>query len=411
MITTKPSYRWVVLILCFLTLTCGYAYMSIWSMILPELMAEFNVTNATAQLGNSLLLAGYAVASYVLALLAAKIGRKKASSVGLLCFVVGTFGIPFCNSFALILVLRFLQGCGIVWGLNVGLASAWCSSKSRGFASGVVGSGLCVGSGFGGWYAAMLWKHFPNWRDCFLNGGYLFLAFIVLFLIFVKDAPANLYPEEAAAAETRVQTDSKPKRSVWKTAGAWLCTLALFCECWAATGLSAILPQYCYSLGYSMDQAGNALLISGLVGIVLTPIGGMLSDAFVKRGADPLKARAYCMAAVAFLPSVVVIFLCPVIAPISIGMVYLIALANGTCGPIGNASLGALPMDLMGDPVLADKMFGMTILCGLSGGVIVPYALSAVQNSAGWLAAWIVCGLGAVGGAVIGFIMPKFKTK
>lgn len=409
--TANPNYRWVILILCFLTLTCGYAYMSIWSMLIPELQAEFGVTSATAQLGNSLLLAGYAVASYVLAVLAEKIGRKKTSSIGLILFAIATVLIPMCSSFTLILLLRFVQGCGIVWGINVGLASAWCPAKSRGLASGLVGAGLCVGSGFGGWYAATLWKFFPNWRSCFLNGGYMFIAFIVLFLIFVKDAPENLYPEEAIVEQATVKEGKNSKRSVWGIPAAWLCALALFFECWAGVGFQTILPEYCYSLGYSMDQAGNALLIMGILGIVFTPLGGMLSDAFIKRGSDPLKARAYCMAVAGFLPSVVGIFLCPIVAPMGFVVVFIIAIAQSTCSPVGNASLGALPMDLLGDPILADKMFGMTILCGLSGGVVVPYVISAVQGAAGWTAAWIVCALGAVVGMVIGFIMPKFKLK
>ena len=411
MVMTKaPGYRWIIMLVCFLTLTCGCAYLSIWSMIIQGIMAEFNVTSATAQLGNSFLLAGYAVASYILSILAAKIGRKKASLIGLTLFLIGTFAIPFCDSFGLILILRFLQGGGIVWGINVGMAAAWFPAANRGLASGLVGAGLCVGTGFGGWYAATLWNFFHDWRGCFLNGGYLFLAFIVLFLLFAKDAPADLYPEEASVTAPAAEGNSA-QRSVWRMAGAWLAALSLFMICWVCTGFQTALPQYYYSLGYSMTQAGNALFVNGLLGIILTPMGGMLSDAFIKRGVQPIKSRAYCMAIGGFLPSIVALVLCPYIAPVAFSLAMLVAILQSSCAPIGNASLGALPLDLLGDPILADKMFGMTILVGLSGGVIVPYVVSTVQNAAGWPMGFFVVALGAFAGMVIGFITPRFKPQ
>lgn len=324
--TVSAGYRWIVMVLCFLVLTAGYAYMSIWSMIINDIMAEFNISSSTAQLGNSLLLAGYAVSSYVLALAASKIGQKKACTIGLLLFCVGTFAIPFVHSFALILAFRFLQGCGIVWGLAVGLAVAWSPAKSRGLASGLVGGGLCVGTGFGGWYAATLWASFPAWRDTFLYGGIIFAIFIVLFIIFAKDAPKDLYPEDAIAAPEETSASSGSTRSVWTIPAAWLCALALFCICWEGVGFQALLPQFCYDLGYGMTDAGNALLIGGILGIVLTPLGGIISDAFVKRGANPLKARAYTMAGLGFLPAAIAMFLCPTLATLGMVFIYIIVL-------------------------------------------------------------------------------------
>ncbi len=402
----SPSYRWVIFTVCFLTLTVGYANMGIWSMVISSVCETFHISATQAQLGNSFLLAGYAIGSFVLGgFLSPKMGQKKAGSVGLILFLIGTFGMYFCNSFGLVLALRFLQGWGIIWGINVGLTAAWFPVKNRGLASGLVGAGLTLGTGFGGYFGNRLWNLFGDWRACIVNGGFLWLAFIVLYLLLAKDAPKDLYPDEAVAAEKKVPVS---KRNVWTMPGAWLCTIALFCVCWMCCGFQTTLPSYLATLGYTTEQSGSAMLWNGLIGLAMTPIGGALSDAFIARGGSQLRSRANCMTA-GFLVTAAAIVICPMAAPMGFGAVMATALLHGVGGPVANASIGALPLDLLVDQSLADKMFGMTCLVGLSGGIIAPLVVSAVMERAGWTAGMVVTALGAVAGIVVGTIMPKFK--
>ena len=234
-----------------------------WSMILPNLVEEFSVSSATAQLGSSLLMAGYAASSVVLAKLSAKIGRKWAASFDLILFLIATFIIPYCNSFTMILVLRFVQGWGIVWGMNIGLASAWSPENRRGFASGLVSGGLCAGLAFGGWFAAKMLETFGNWRSAFSYGAYIMLVFIALFIIFAQDPPKGLY---ADSAKTEMEVPaSASKRNIWKHPGLWLCVIALFMTSWSSIAYQTVLPDYCYSLGYSTAQAGNILVVIGVL--------------------------------------------------------------------------------------------------------------------------------------------------
>ena len=151
------------------------------------------------------------------------------------------------------------------------------------------------------------------------------------------------------------------------------------------------------------------MLWNGLIGLIMTPVGGALSDTFIRRGVSPLKARAYCMAFVGFLFTAVSLFIFPFVAGISFSLVMVISLLHGLGAPVSNASIGALPLDLLGDPVLADKMFGMTCLLGLSGGIIAPLIVTAAVEAYGWTAGIFITALGAVAGVIIGIIMPKFK--
>lgn len=275
----------------------------------------------------------------------------------------------------------------------------------------MVGAGLTLGTGFGSFYATWLWDMCGNWRDCIVNGGWLWLVIIMLYLILAKDAPGNLYEADETEASVQESNSSLKNVSVWKQPTAWLCTGALFCVCWMCCGFQTMLPSYMADLGYTTDQSGIAMLWNGLIGLALTPIGGALSEAFISRGMNPLKARAYCMAFVGFLVTAVSLVLCPFMAPMGFVAVMVVSLLHGAGGPVANASIGALPLDLLGDRALADKMFGMTCLIGLSGGIIAPLVVAVVMESAGWTAAMVVTAAGAFAGVLIGIAMPAVKAR
>lgn len=405
----NPQYRWIIFVVCFLTLMVGYANMGIWSMVISSVCDTFGVSIAQAQLGNSLLLAGYAIGSFVLGgFVSPRIGQKKAGTLGLLLFIIGTFGMQIAPTFEVVLGLRFLQGWGIVWGINVGLTAAWFPIKNRGLASGLVGAGLTLGTGFGGFFAGWLWGMLGDWRACIVNGGWLWLVFIVLYIVFAKDAPKGLYPEDEKAMQSEAP---KTNVSVWKLPAAWLCTMSLFCVCWVCCGFQTTLPTFLSDLGYDSGESGMALLWNGLIGLLMTPLGGALSDRFIAKGTSPLKSRAYCMSFAGFLIMGIALVLCPIIAPFSFAAVMVVTLIHGAGGPVANASIGALPLDLLKNSVLADKMFGMTCLIGLSGGIIAPLVVAAVMESAGLAVGMGVTALGAVAGVIIGLIMPRFELK
>jgi len=73
----ESGYRWVILAVNFVFLAFAYASLTTWSVAIPELSKTFSLTSASAQLGSSLLMAGYAIGSFVESLFASRIGLKK----------------------------------------------------------------------------------------------------------------------------------------------------------------------------------------------------------------------------------------------------------------------------------------------------------------------------------------------
>ena len=68
-----------------------------WSMAAEDLAVTFEISAVQASIGSGILMAGYAVGSYVEATLTNKIGYRGAGLLGLVLMVIGTIGIPPCR--------------------------------------------------------------------------------------------------------------------------------------------------------------------------------------------------------------------------------------------------------------------------------------------------------------------------
>lgn len=404
---TAPKYRWVILGVNFLFLTFAYAGLSAWSIAIPQLQKTFSLSPAMTQLGSSALMAGYAVGSFFEALLAARIGPRKTGLLAAILLLVPQFAIPSVNSYALILLLRFIQGWGIVWFVTVSMTTAWFPLKERGLASGIVGGGIPAGIGLGGAVAAGLLGVTDTWQQAFICFGILVLVMAFVWAMFAKDAPADLY-----ADPSRPDVASSPKVQVnpFKLAAGWLVALCLFFNAFQLIGFNSVLPNYMYDLKYTPAEAGTVILLCGLIGVISTPLGGILSDWLTARGMSPIKARSYIMAIPGFLVAGIATIAFPFLAPAGYSDLMLVAVIACWGVPLTNASIGALPLDMLKNPDIAGKLFGMTILIGLLGAVIAPSFITAVSSLAGWTTAFILLGVAALVGAVLGIVIPgKFK--
>jgi predicted MFS family arabinose efflux permease len=377
----NPNYRWIILIINFIICAMAYAGLTMWGMASTDLAGTFKISAVQASLGSALLMAGYAIGSYVEATLTSRIGYRGAGLVGLVLMVVGTIGIPMANSYNLILLLRFCQGWGILWLVGVNSSVAWFPASQRGFASGVIGGGLTLGIGCGGWVATALMGAAGTWQGAFRIWGIILCVSTVIWAILMKEPAKGLYPEDI------VQTVSQePKKEInpFKTAACWLCIFILFFNCWQLIGFNSVVANYLKSVGFSAAQASTAVLLGGLIGVASTPIGGAISDRLVRKGWTPLKARAFTTAIPGFLVAAVATAFFPFLAKASFGIACLMAVLCGWGVPVTNATSGALPMDLLQNEDAAGRMFGANILVGIGGAAV---------------------------GAVISLILPKFKLE
>lgn len=404
----NPNYRWVVLIINFIACAMAYAGLTMWSMASEDLAKTFSISSVQASLGAAMLMAGYAVGSYVEAQLTPKIGYRGAGLLGLVLMAIGTIGIPMAGSYNLILLFRFLQGWGILWLVGVNSSVAWFPAEQRGLASGVIGGGLTLGIGVGGWVANALIGAAGTWQGAFRTWGIIIAVLTIAYGVLMKEPPKGLYPE----AEIEKSEGSTEKINPFKTAACWLCIFILFFNCWQLIGFNSVAANYLKDVGFSASQAATAVLLAGLTGVASTPIGGAISDNLVKKGRDPLKARAFTTAIPGFMIAAVSTLIFPFLAKGSFAIACIMAILCGWGVPVTNATSGALPMDLLQNEEAAGKMFGANILVGIGGGgILAPIIAAALADSLGWTACFIFLALGAAAGMVISLILPKFKLQ
>lgn len=404
--TANPSYRWVILTVNFFICAITFAGLTTWAILSPEVANTFQITPAQTNLGSSLFMVGFAFGSFIISHIIPKIGCRKAGLVALVLMLIGVFSLPKASSYNMVLVCRFFQGWGILWLVALTSCMGWFPIKQRGLASGVIGGSLTVGIGTGGLIATGLIKIAGTWQGAFFYFGCILLAFTVVWAVLMREAPKDLYPEEQQAA-----TSSGASINIYKTPAAWLCAGCLFFNNWQFVGFNTIVASYMFSIGYTDIQAGLAILTCGMCGVVATPVGGILSDLLVARGMSAIKARAYVMAFPGFLVAAVTTFLFPVIAPISAGLAAIWALFVGWGIPVTNASIGALPMDLLGNAEAAGKMFGLSLVVGIGiSGYLAPVVPMMVIESAGWTAGFVTLGVGALVGLLLGLLISRMSV-
>ncbi|MDR1604154.1 MAG: MFS transporter [Gracilibacteraceae bacterium] len=405
----NPGYRWIILVINFFVCAMAYAGLTMWGMASSDLATTFSISPVQASLGSALLMAGYAIGSYVEALLTPKIGYRGAGLFGLVLMTIGTICIPMAGSYNLILLLRFCQGFGILWLVGVNSSVAWFPAAQRGLASGVIGGGLVLGIGAGGWVATALMAAAGTWQGAFRVWGIILCVSTIIWGILMREPAKDLYPEDAVSTASG---ESGKKINPFATAACWLCILILFFNCWQLIGFNSVVANYLKDIGFSAAQASTVVLLAGLIGVASTPIGGAISDNLVKKGWEPLKSRAFTTAIPGFLIAAIATVIFPFLAPASFAVACLMGILVGWGVPVTNATSGALPMDLLQNKEAADTMFGANIMIGIGGGGILgPIVAAALADSIGYTACFIVLGVGAGLGAVISLILPKFKLQ
>jgi MFS family permease len=405
----NPAYRWVILGINFVICALAYAGLTTWGMASADLAKTFNISATTASLGSSLFMLGYAVGSVAENNIAAKRGYRMGGLVGLVLMVVGIFGIPVAPNYETVLVLRFCQGWGILWLIGVNSTVAWFPASQRGLASSLIGASLVLGVGSGSLLATALITMAGAWQGAFQYFGCILLFFTVVWALLMRNPPADLYPEDKIAQAAATGSE---RINPYRTVAAWLCALCLFFNVWQLIGFNTIASNYMVSLDYTAVQAGSVVLLCGLAGLVSTPVGGILSDWLVKKGMEPVRARSRTQALFGFGIAAAMSFIFPILAPLSFGMALFGSVLVGWGVPVTNATLGALPMDMLGNREAANSMFALTILGGIgAGGFLVPPIAGYAAEYFGYSTAMIVLGLGAVGGMLISLSLPRFQLK
>lgn len=406
--TSYPAYyKYIVLLICSLFLAMVYVTLSTWSVCVPAFQEAFGLSSAQVMAGNATLMAGYAIGSFLEGRMLMRFGWRKTFLFAMALFLVSVFLIPQMKNYSMILLLRFLQGFGLVVTITNSLVCGWFPTQQRGLASGILLGCVALGAAVGNWLASVLTPLY-GWQSNFYILGIATVIGAGIFLFLVKDPPA--LSDADAGTEESVLVKLKPGQSVYLHPIMLLLGLAMFCVFFNVYGQYSFLATYLYDAGYNTAQVGMIGFWNGLIGFASTPIGGWVGDLLIRRGVPTIKARAYSMAVVAFLVGGLGCLLMPSLAPLSLAMAVLPALIAGWGCPAANGPICSLPSDVFGAKIGSGAV-GFVLLIAGAGGVIAPIIVPAISASFGWHAGWYLTAASAIVGLVVCLLTPTLADR
>lgn len=399
-------YRYVILLSNSLMLALVYMSLSSWGVAVPELKEAFNLSSPMIMAGSALLIAGYSIGGYFQGRWLNYVGWRKLFGIVMFFFILSSVLIPYVSNYGVILLLRFIQGWGLVVVITTTIVSGWFPARERGMANGILLGAIALGVALGGWLTGILYPY--GWKNVFLILAGIDVIGIIIFYLTVKDAPVEAMETPAEITDDSNAVSQITKFNIYKHPAMWLCGLAMFCTFFNVYGMYAFLGDYLYSIGLTPQEVGTLILFNGAIGIISTPAGGYFSDLMIKKSGDVIKSRSLGMGIVGFLVGLVGCVLVPHLAPIGLTLAAICVIIAGWGCPATNSPILSLPSDIFGAKA-AGEAVGLVILVAGAGGIISPILVTWLASAYGWLVGWYVTAAAAGVGLIISFILPKYR--
>lgn len=298
-------FQWATAAICMLVLVSDGIDMQLLGIVAPLVIHDFGVDKGTFGIAMSAALVGFGLGAWGGGWLGDRIGRRYALVVAALVFALATVGASRAGGVWTMALWRVIGGLGFgaAYANALTMASEWVPDRWRP----VVISTLSVGTPVGGAVAGSLGPDLAEalgWRGAFVVFGAASLLLVVITLAMLRDSPSFLLakgrPQDAARAARRVldhEVELLPERHATDTDGEasvgvlhrsnlrmnlgvgigfTACALVAYGILnWSTTFLTAA--------GFSLEQAGNAVSVAGIVSIAGSVAAGMLARRFGSR--------------------------------------------------------------------------------------------------------------------------------
>lgn len=272
----RPSYRWMMLVLCFLVMTTSFVVRIAWSNVETKVGAEMSLNPTLLGSFVTAFFAGYVAANAIGGFLVDIVGARRVALISLLplAILVAAFGIM--RDVPVGLAIQFGMGlaAGMDFAATTKLAAAWFESDERGTAFGV----LSAASSTALIFTNTIFPSFvelTSWHTLYFAMGAGVIGIAVLCFLMLREAPLR-----AAGYTTRavppllgtLRTLVRNKNFIWLS-------FAVFGALWGTWGVTfwgntLMVKGY----GLSNTAAGQVTTLLGIGGLIAKPSYGWLSD-------------------------------------------------------------------------------------------------------------------------------------
>jgi len=368
-----------------------------------DLRQEFHLTNSELGVAFSAYAYFYAVIQLFGGWLADVLGPRLTMGIFGAIFSLATVLTGMAGSFTELVAARALLGLGEGPGLAVAsrALASWTPPARWSLAQGLAHAASRVATAVTPPLVAMLIIAF-SWRGSFLLVGVASFAWVIVWLAYFRDDPAR---HRGTTAEERAALVPQPRQRkripILPLFGRMLPVILVdFCYGWTLFVCLNWLPSF-FRGQYGMDLAGSALFTSGVfvAGILGDMLGGLASDAILKRTGSRLRARrdvivAGLLASMTFFAAVLLLH---DLTAVSIALTFAFF-----CMELVIAPLWSVPMDIAPEycgtasgfmnfgaataGIISPWMFGRII--DLTGSWTLPFAFSVALMGVGAIAAF-----------------------
>lgn len=373
--TPLPARAWLVVGLLWLVGLLNYLDRVMITTMRGSVVEAIPMTDAQFGLLTSVFLWVYAVLSPFAGFLADRFSRSRVIVISLFAWSVITWLTAHATTFGELLATRALMGVSEACYIPAALAliSDYHRTTTRSLAIGVHMTGIMVGSGLGGLGGWIAERH--GWAQAFTIFGLIGVAYAVLVLFLLRDAPAEPGPVRPAAEPRGVRLGAALASLLSRPA--FLLALGF----WGLLGLAGwafigwlptyLNEQFKLSQGAAGLSATGYLQAASLVGVLL---GGILADRWSRtnpRAPVHITVIGLCLAA----PGVLLAATAGAL-PLAIAGVVLYGLTK----PFADANMMPI-LSLVADPRYRATGYGVLNLFSCTIGGLTVYLGGALRDA------------------------------
>ncbi|MGN6326228.1 MFS transporter [Pseudolysinimonas sp.] len=376
----------------------------------PEIIKEFGLTNAEFGLAASVFSLFYALLQVAGGWVGEKLGPRLGLLILGLLWGLSTVFTGMAVGLVTLLVARAVLGLSesATFPTATQAMSRWMPRSMNGFAQGIVHSASRLGTAAAPIIVAMLIQ-MSGWRFSFISVGILSALWAVIWYIMFRDRPRDVKALRGRPLPSSMDIPKAADRPPvpWKRLIRSILpvTLVDFGYGWVAWVFFTWIPQL-LSTTYKQDVSKYGLLTSLVLvgGVVGDTLGGVLSDAILKRTGDARLARRTLLL-VGFIGSAV--FMAPLVFTPSLTTAVVCLAISFFFLELTNAQLWSIPMDVA--PTWSGTASGMMNTGFGVAGILSPIVVGALVDATGGFAFPFGLSVGILVAATIlaGVMRPK----
>lgn len=288
------SYRWVMLVVMSMAIIAVFIDQIAFAPILGEVAKGLNVDMGTA---TNLMMGWVLATGFVLlwgGIVCDKYGVTVALVLGLLLATIPATLMPWIgDSYGKVMVVRLLGGAsvGFIFAVIGPILALWFPPKEQGIAGGIIIACISLGCAIGGVVSPMVLSAGFSWQATVSLLSLLGWVTMILSLALTRRQPsAEVVRTIVQAMQASVGQLSFVKALALPVT--WVGSVITFFNSWSLYGVLNLIPPFIAApapmgVGLGSVSAGKFALVSTIVGIISTIIGGTFFDRISKGKAKP----------------------------------------------------------------------------------------------------------------------------